>query len=270
MRVGDFAVEVVAHGGGQVRELESGHVLARPGQVYRVRLRNLGPLYCVVDLDIDGQRITAGGLVLAPWKTTELERPIDDAERGRFTVVAEGNEAVFGPDGGRDNPALGLIEARFRRELPRREYHVEADPVLGIPNGRRGGRPAPLPPVRPLPSRHPMNPMAPPEWTPPLPFDRFGVMSASPVSSIDFMSVDVPAHLAPPGYDRVREIERAAGTGLTGRSDQEFVPMSLGPLEAEATVIQLRLVIGSEAAIADEPTRPLVEHQTPARPAARP
>ena len=118
MRVGDFAVDVVPHGSGIVRELESGQVLARPGQVYRIRLRNLGPLYCVVDVDIDARRVTAGGLVLEPWGTTELERPIDGGEDGRFTVVAEGNETVFGPDGGRDNAALGLIEAKFRRELP--------------------------------------------------------------------------------------------------------------------------------------------------------
>src|SRR4051794_31323812 len=118
MRSGDFAVEVVPHGGGRVREMESGHVLARPGQGYRIRLRNLGPLYAVADVALDGHRVTAGGLVLAPYGVTELERPVDATEDGRFTVVAEGDERVFGPDGGRDDPALGLIEARFRRELP--------------------------------------------------------------------------------------------------------------------------------------------------------
>ena len=45
--------------------------------------------------------------------------------------------------------------------------------------------------------------------------------------------------------------------------------MALGPLETEATVIQLRLVIGSEAAIAEAPARP-AEHAAPSRPAARP
>jgi hypothetical protein len=64
-------------------------------------------------------------------------------------------------------------------------------------------------------------------------------------------------------------IERAAGTGLTGHSDQEFVPVSLGPLESEATLIQLRLVIGTEAALAEDASQPL-EHDAPARPVARP
>jgi hypothetical protein len=86
--------------------------------------------------------------------------------------------------------------------------------------------------------------------------------------SIAFHTAEPP--VLPHGDDVSDAIERAAGTGLTGHSDQEFVPISLGPLEAEATVIQLRLVIGSEAAIADEPARPLVESRTPARPAARP
>jgi hypothetical protein len=64
-------------------------------------------------------------------------------------------------------------------------------------------------------------------------------------------------------------IERAAGTGLTGSSSQEFVHVHVGPLETEATVIQLRLVIGS-ADVLDAP-RPLpASDLAPSRPAARP
>lgn len=238
MRFGDFAVEVVPHGAGNVRELESGQVLARPGQVYRLRLRNLGPLHCVVDVDIDGQRVTAGGLVLAPWSTTELERPIGAGEDGRFTVVAEGDEAVFGPDGGRDDEKLGLIVARFRRELPRGEHRVAMPPSIAIPLVPAPQRP--VPDVPPAPRRFPAPP---PEWVPPMNLVRaFGS----------------------------EQVEGAAGTGLTGHSAQEFEPFQLGPLEDEATVIQLRLVIGSEAAIAEAPARPLPERHAPPRPAARP
>jgi hypothetical protein len=67
------------------------------------------------------------------------------------------------------------------------------------------------------------------------------------------------------------QIERAAGTGLTGSSDQEFVPTHVGPLETEATVIQLRIVIGT-ADVFSAP-RPLPDdaaHTAPSRPAARP
>ena len=52
MRVGDFSVEIVAAGDGTVRELGSGHVLTRSGQVYSLRLRNHGPLRAVVDVTI--------------------------------------------------------------------------------------------------------------------------------------------------------------------------------------------------------------------------
>lgn len=64
-------------------------------------------------------------------------------------------------------------------------------------------------------------------------------------------------------------VERAAGTGLTGSSDQEFVGISVGALETEATVIRLRLVIGTAEALATP--RPLPQtNDVPARPAPRP
>src|SRR5438477_209205 len=155
MRNGDFAVEVVPRGKGiGVREIGSGHVLARPGQVYALRLRNFGPLRCVADVRIDGRMVTAGGLVIDAWCTEELERPISPDENGRFTVVAEGDE-------------------------------------------------------------------------------------------------------------------RALGTGLTGHSSQRFTPTQLGPLEGEATLIQLRLVIATAEAI-DAARSPVDEPTAPERPAARP
>jgi len=259
MRSGDFGVEIVAHGAGRVRETEAGHVLARPGQVYRIRLRNHGPLYCVVDVDLDGHRVTAGGLVLAPWATTELERPVDAAEHGRFTVVAEGDERVFGPDGGRDDPALGLVEARFRRELPRADRRPDPTPVPRVELPDLPGLPD-RPMVPPVPRRFPVTP---PEWAPlnrgPA---RAAYDAASPVRHLEEPVVR--------GFTGV-DVERAAGTGLTGHSDQHFTPFVLGPLETEATTIRLRLVIGTEEALAEsDAPRPLAARLAPARPAARP
>lgn len=258
MRNGDFSIEIVPTGAGRVRETESGHVLARPGQVYRLRLRNHGPLRCVVDVDVDGHRVTAGGLVLDPWSATDLERPIDATEDGRFTVVAEGDEAALGPDGGRDDPALGLIVARFRRELPGRDHHAELPPTIF---------PSAMPPARPLPGAPPLPtrfPAAPPEWAPPL-----NRADDAPRASFDALFRVDERTVAPAAPSR-DVMERAAGTGLTGHSDQTFVPIHVGPLEDEATVLQLRLVIGTEEAIAAEPARPLGTRQAPARPAARP
>jgi hypothetical protein len=244
MRVGDFSVEVVANGGGAVRELDSGHVLARAGERYCLRLRNFGPLYCVVVVEIDGKPVTGAGLVLEPWGTTELERPVHSTEDGRFTVVAEGDETVFGADGGRDNDALGLIASRFRRELPRTDRRLEPPPSVGVP----------MLPTLPAPSRGiPGAPVEP--W-------RFGPPE---ISAFDTVRSD-PRR---PSHSTDSSIERAAGTGLTGHSDQRFVVMHLGPLEAEATVIELRLVVGTDSALADDATRTF-RPATPARPEPRP
>ncbi|HEX5074771.1 MAG TPA: hypothetical protein VFW03_16250 [Gemmatimonadaceae bacterium] len=278
MRVGDFSVEVIGAGGGPTRELDSGHVVARPGQVYVLRLRNHGPLRCVADVSIDGNGVTGNGLVINPWSTVDLERPIHATERGRFTVIAEGDERVFGPDGGRDNAALGLIEARFRRELPNaarpEPVHEPSIPrpivTLPAPAGPHSPEPGPTPPRRP---------MAPPDWTPltwqakadvpPAAFAKarrfdmpFRSLLAREATDVSVGSADISEHVSD-------AIERAAGTGLTGSSDQDFVRVSVGALEAEATVIRLRLVIGSEEALATP--RPLPANDAvPARPAPRP
>lgn len=265
MRHGDFAVEVVPRGKGVgVREVSSGQVLARPGQVYAIRLRNFGPLRCVADVRIDGRTVTAGGLVIEPWCTEELERPIAPDEDGCFTVVAEGDEGVFGPDGGRDNPDLGLIEVKFRRELP---------------GGRERARP--LPPTLLDTLDHTPAPASGPDRRPPDVFpiwnvmasgqrmpngqDRFGGELPEIISKTFGLEKEPLAEEAP----TLDDAERAAGTGLTGHSNQRFRATRLGPLESEATVIQLRLVIASAEVITS--TSPLrAESSPPARPAARP
>ena len=261
MRTGDFAVEVVPRGKGiGVREIGSGHVLARPGQVYALRLRNLGPLRCVADVSIDGRTVTAGGLVIDAYCTEELERPITPDEDGRFTVVAEGDERVFGPDGGRDNPELGLIEVRFRRELP------------GGPERAR-----PLPPTLGRVLDDPVPTV--PDWRPSRMnaalFSRFdsGEFPGSPKGLMKGRGLGVePSVREPaspgPNESTLDDAERAAGTGLTGHSAQRFTPTHLGSLEREATLIQLRLVIASAEAIAA--ARQPLESESPARPAARP
>ncbi|HTE45486.1 MAG TPA: hypothetical protein VK636_09605 [Gemmatimonadaceae bacterium] len=269
MRRGDFGVEVVAVEGGDVRELESGHVLARPGTVYGIRLRNFGPLRCVTNVRLDGKGVTAAGLVLDAYGVVTLERPDDENETGRFTVVAEGDERVFGPDGGRDNPNLGSIDASFRRELPRDSTDRSGDPVRPLPDIRTLPLPSspnmPGSPIPPAPGR----PMAPPEWAPPA-WNASSVNESDmpDISAIVSRSRSVPPPAQRPSSDA---IERAAGTGLTGHSKQRFETIMMGPLEQEATTITLRLVIGTDEALAA--ARPLPreqDHDVPARPAARP
>ena len=86
MRVGDFSVEVIGAGGGTTDELESGHVVARPGQVYVLRLRNHGPLRCVAEVSIEGHSVTGNGLVINAWSSVDLERP--NAHRHELLIRA--------------------------------------------------------------------------------------------------------------------------------------------------------------------------------------
>jgi hypothetical protein len=271
MRIGDFAVEVVPRGKGVgVRETRSGHVFARPGQLYALRIRNFGPLRCVADVTIDGRSVTAGGLVIEPWCTEELERPISADEDGRFTVVAEGDERVFGPDGGRDNPDLGLIEVRFRRELPGGPERARPLPPTLMETTGRG-------PTLPLSA----SPRLRPEVFPTLgeerttlfgsPNDGTGNRLARAFKEMS-SPLRAPAEPERPPSDDLElddDVERAAGTGLTGHSTQRFTPVTLGPLESEATVIQLRLVIASVEAITAFETA-VEQPEVPTRPAARP
>jgi hypothetical protein len=264
MRIGDFAVEIVARGKGVgVRETAPGHVLARPGQVYALRIRNFGPLRCVADVAIDGRNVTAGGLVIEPWCTEELERPITPDEDGRFTVVAEGDERVFGPDGGRDNPDLGLVEVRFRRELPGGPERARPLPPTIMDTLDRG-------PALPLPSR--LRPEVFPTWnvsaSAGMPNGSGGRLAHLGLPPSSLRSPVEPSRPLP-DEDALHDAERAAGTGLTGHSSQRFTPTRLGPLENEATVIQLRLVIASAETIQAAPSH-VDEPVAPPRPAARP
>ncbi|HEX2094044.1 MAG TPA: hypothetical protein VHG28_16700 [Longimicrobiaceae bacterium] len=234
MRVGDVSVQLVPVGGGEMIEGTDGRVLARPGQVYAIRITNHSDRRAVAKVDLDGTPVTEGGLVLGAGEILELERPVTEGEHGRFTVFPEGTESVFGDSGGRDNPDLGLVEVEYRRELPP-EPPVLYDvlPAAGIPS-------PPPPPA--------------PRAAAPAPIPRFDAAPAS-------LGAPIPES----------DVQGAAGTGLTGRSQQTFRTVEVGPLEREATRVRLRIVIGRTEAF-DRP-RPLPgtrANPVPPRPAPRP
>lgn len=239
MRVGDVSVQLVPVGGGEMVEGTDGRVLSRPKQVYAIRITNHSEKRAVVKVNLDGHPVTEGGLVLKAGETLDLERPVTEGEHGRFTVFAEGTEAVFGEDGGRGNPDLGLVEVEYRRELER-----PREPV-----------------IVPRVSAAPPMPMSMPR----------AEMSAS-FDSLDAVPAPPPLHdLAQAAPTRESDVQGAAGTGLTGRSAQSFHPVEVGPLEAEATRVRLRIVIGRAEAF-DRP-RPLPgvrSNPVPPRPTPRP
>ena len=254
MRVGDVSVRLVPVGGGEMIEGEDGRVLARPRQVYAVHLANHSDRRAVAKVSLDGLPVTEGGLVLPPGGATTLERPVSDGEHGRFTVFPEGTEEVFGEDGGRGNPDLGLVEVEFRRELEPPPVPVAVPRAPFPPRVRELDLP-PMPPPWPVPGAAPAAPPPPPTapriWS---------AASAPPMR----------AQAAPAAAIRESDVGSAAGTGLTGRSEQGFRTVPVGPLEEAATRVTLRIVIGRPEAFGRARPLPGAERAAPPRPAPRP
>ncbi len=257
MRVGDVSVRLVPVGGGEMIEGEDGRVLARPRQVYAVHLANHSDRRAVAKVSVDGLPMTEGGLVLAPGAATTLERPVKDGEHGRFTVFPEGTEEVFGDDGGRGNPDLGLVEVEYRRELEPPPVPVAIPQMPAAPRVREFDFP-PAPAPRPAPGAPPAAPSPAPRvpqiW-----------------SSAGAPAPPVQAPPAPGAAIRESDVDSAAGTGLTGRSEQHFRTVPVGALEETATRVALRIVIGRPEAFGRP--RPLpggAERPVPPRPAPRP
>lgn len=256
MRVGDVSVRLVPVGGGEMVEGEDGRVLARPRQVYAVHIANHSDRRAVAKVSLDGLPVTEGGLVLSPGAATTLERPVQDGEHGRFTVFPEGTEEVFGDDGGRGNPDLGLVEVEFRRELAPPPLPVAVPQAPSPPRVREFDfPPAPLP--APPPGRPPAVPARP---------------STIPQiwSSASAPALPMQAPPAPAAMIRESDVGSAAGTGLTGRSGQSFRTVPVGALEETATRVVLRLVIGTPEAFGRARPLPGAERPVPPRPAPRP
>lgn len=260
MRSGHLEVQLVPETG-HMAETPTGHVVALAGQVYKIKITNHGPRRSLVQVKLDGRLVTEQGLVLNAWQTIFLERPIHATERGRFTVFAEGQTEVFGEDGGRDNPDLGVIEVT---------HQLEQVPVATL-------EPYWVRPCWPYRRTYP---------TFPSPWDYYGpynggvlydsqeiignnkgfagsVLRASQdqaqVSWTNTSTLNAPQNVAE---------AKAAGTGLTGRSDQNFTPTTIGALESAVTTILLRLIL--EASSDWSRPRPLPGSSlSPARPPAR-
>lgn len=257
MRVGDVSVRLVPVGGGEMIEGEDGRVLARPRQVYAVHLVNHSDRRAVAKVSLDGLPVTEGGLVLSPGEAMTLERPVTDGEHGRFTVFPEGTEEVFGDDGGRGNPDLGRVDVEFRRELEPPPEPVALPRVSPAPPGHDFGvppAPSPATPPGPPPMRARAFPV-PQIWS-----------SAPGAAPAPAPPVQAPA----PARFSESDVGSAAGTGLTGRSEQSFRTVPVGPLEETPTRVVLRIVIGRPEAFDRARPLPGAERPVPPRPAPRP
>lgn len=269
---------------GPLTETPSGHVLGTPGLVYRLRLRNLHAHQsglCTVALD--GNTVTEDGLVLRPNQTVLLERPLTAGEVGCFTIFGEGHTGVFGEDGGRENPDLGLVRATLQLEAPR-----PVGPWI------LGSRPEPVYPLPYYPSHPPASPWVGPlrgPWLQPGVLFNSNAVNSTPVREMSFCALRSSAAedtfsdsavmrsstMPEPGVannvaSRAARPPRqcqAAGTGLTGRSAQVFHPAALGPLATHVDVLELRIVLGGTMPDLTTP-RPLPKRRAqPKRPEPR-
>lgn len=113
MRRLEYELTLLDDAGAQLPTSLSGHVRITPGNHYTIAVRNAAIHPVRVVVRVDG-RVVSGqtGLMLDAGELLELPHPVGD--RGLFTAFVEGSDAVFGADGGRGNPELGLIEATYQ------------------------------------------------------------------------------------------------------------------------------------------------------------
>lgn len=112
-----LAVAVKADG--KVLREVGGDVFLPFGSEYSVTLKNLSGRRAVVHVDIDGQRMTDGGLILDSGKTMDLERAIGgNLLEGRRFKFIEKTEEIEKHRGNRVDDGLVRVTYQFERPTP--------------------------------------------------------------------------------------------------------------------------------------------------------
>lgn len=261
-------VEILTADGTPCGITPEGHVPLAAGTVYQIALTNRASRRGVAHVSLDGASVTEGGLVLEPYQRVVLQRCVATHETGRFTVRPEGDTAAFGASGGRDNPDLGLIHVRLDVERPRPRPVIPTWPV-------------PQPPVWPVPTPAPW--LQGPIWIGGSNDAVFGALqdSAAPRNyrsmnvSSRMMKTAAPTAESSPTLNAAisashlaeaapaADAYTAAGTALTGHSDQRFHSVTMGPCDEGVGELCLRLVVGPPLRAS---VRPLPRVAVPARP----
>ena len=226
-----------------------GYVELSHGQVYTVRLKNDRDVRCDVQLEIDGQDI--GTWRLNSHEGLTLERPAHDDGRFTFYKVGSPESQKAGLDSG--NPNLGLVKAMFtpEKQYPPFSWERRTDRRKGFPYNPYKGDPY---------------------WST---YDGSHLVGRTYSMATDnSIGASLSANNAgdvPIAMASMLTVESqakglsAGGTGLSGKSDQQFVSTyALNYDYSQQTTIHLRLVHGDSS----EP-RPLTSHSTPIPPTIR-
>lgn len=213
-------------GGKVMQEGKGGRVQVPFGAEYTIRLRNKNDRNAVATIWIDGENVSGDGWIVNAKTHHDIERRIDSPTKFRF-VSQESGEAIDAGKNGDPSRKNGVIEVKWQLEKPR---------SLVIPRRivTRGGRdPIWMKAIGdPYPTR------------PSITMDA----SNSGQSVCRSMGSSMSFYEAPPQSEQSED-----GCTVEGSySSQTFTYGTLGPMEAEQTVVTLLLVGGP--AVAEEET----------------
>jgi hypothetical protein len=208
-------------------ETPGGYVEMTHGKTYKLYLRNnLNNLRCDARVEIDGKHV--GTFRIPAGGQIKLERPVHD--EGLFTFYKLGSAEARQSQLDSGSPDIGLIKVTFIPEVPQVTYvYTSVAPAQMI-------------------WRHPKTP-----GNPDAPiFTTTAMYNCATAGTASFASP--PTTLT--SYS-------AGGTGLSGHSDQDFVPAdSITPDYSRETTIHLRLVCKDDS----NTPRPLTAYSTPIPP----
>lgn len=215
MKLNNFSVEII---GGVERD--GGYVELAHGQQYSIRLTNDKICQCDAEIEVDGK--SAGMFRIGYLGSVTIERPAND--KGRFTFYKIGTpEAKAAQLVKNDN--LGLVTVRFKPESPR--------PLVSEPKPWR------YYPYYDWDYWRPQSPYIP--WYPYRTwYNNQLVGGYIRNDTANLCSLDAPS-------DTVNVSSRAGGTGLSGKSLQDFYSVdSVNYNESDVVTIHLRLIASND------------------------
>lgn len=268
MTLNQFSLRII---GGH--EVAGGYVEMSSGEQYTLQLRNFRNVPCQADVKVDGKE--AGCFIIPAKGSMSLERPEHD--QGRFTAYLQGTETEEFKKAGLEGVSegeLGLIQVTFTPQV----FQPSHATVITLPPENRRYYPYPW---------YPYDPPYNPPWIPRGPYkyeihwsDTDSAGSADSYSStggttveegntvLGFESSSVSSSADSVGTTTQNCASGGPmGTGLSGHSNQEFVPATIGELDvSQRTTISLRLVGKREDAMGP---RPLTSIGNPVPPPTR-
>lgn len=204
---------------------------------YTIRCRNKHDVQAVVEIWVDGEKISGNGFIIPPKSFIDIERPLDNNHKFKFVDV-DNPDAI---DHGKNHVAKslqGLIRARF---------YLEDNSVKTVPDTIPMPTPVPYPVPMPYPVPYPRpynpwkrriypeQPWYPDDWSYRGPFvhSTYGISTSDVVNSQILSVSDVDVNI----------MSSLSGITVEGEiSDQNFGTQSVNYNQLQYTELSLRIV----------------------------